>query len=50
MQVGQPAPDGRHFVPWDLPPDQAVKRIEQEWAVLGREPTIGEIAWFTSMP
>lgn len=48
MQVGHPAPDGRHFVSWDLPPDQAVSRIEKEWSALGREPNIGEVAWFTS--
>jgi len=48
MQVGHPAPDGRHFVAWNLPPDQAVSRIEKEWSALGREPSIGEVAWFTS--
>jgi hypothetical protein len=48
MQVGHPTPDGRHFVSWGLPPDQAVSRIEQEWSALGREPDIGEVAWFTS--
>jgi hypothetical protein len=48
MQVGHPAPDGRHFVAWDLPADQAVSRIEKEWSALGREPNIGEVAWFTS--
>ena len=48
MQVGHPAPDGRHFVSWDLPADQAVSRIENEWSALGREPNIGEVAWFTS--
>jgi hypothetical protein len=48
MLVGHPAPDGRHFVAWDLPPDQAVQRIEKEWSALTREPNIGEVAWFTS--
>jgi hypothetical protein len=48
MQVGHPAPDGRHFVSWDLSPEQAVRRIEKEWSALGREPNIGEVAWFTS--
>src|SRR6266446_5162777 len=48
MQVGHPAADGRTFVPWDLPSDQAVSRIEKEWLALGREPNIGEVAWFTS--
>jgi hypothetical protein len=50
MQVGQPAPDGRHFVSWELPPDQAVSRIEKEWSALAREPNIGEVAWFTRAP
>jgi hypothetical protein len=48
MQVGHPASDGRHFVSWDLPVDQAMSRIEKEWSALGREPQIGEVAWFTS--
>lgn len=48
LHVGHPAPDGRHFVSWNLPPDQAVARIEKEWSALGREPSIGEVAWFTS--
>lgn len=48
MQVGYPAPDGRHFVSWDISADEAVNRIEKELAALGREPNIGEVAWFTS--
>lgn len=48
MQVGHPASDGRHFVAWDLPADQALSRIEKEWSALGRDPNIGEVAWFTS--
>jgi hypothetical protein len=50
MQVGHPTPDGRHFVAWDLAPAEAVRRIEQAWSALGREPNIGEVAWFTSPP
>lgn len=49
MQVGHPAPDGRHFIAWSLATDQAVSRIEKEWSALGRDPDIGEVAWFTSM-
>jgi hypothetical protein len=48
MKVGQPAPDGRSFLAWDLSPDEAIDRIEQEWSALGREPDIGELAWLTS--
>ena len=47
MQVGHPASDGRHFVSWDLSPDEAVSRIEKEWSALGRELNIGDVAWFT---
>jgi hypothetical protein len=47
--VGHPAPDGRHFVPWNLKPDDAFDRIEREWSALGRNPDIGEIAWFTKV-
>ena len=48
MLVGQPTPDGRRFVSWDLPSNAALERIEREWTALGREPNIGEVAWFTS--
>lgn len=48
MQVGWPAPDGRRFLPWDLTSEHAIHRIENEWAALGRDPNIGELAWFTS--
>ncbi len=48
MQVGHPTTDGRHFVSWGVSPDQALSRIEREWTELGRDPNIGEVAWFTS--
>ena len=48
--VGHPTPDGRDFLRWEVAPDDAVHRIEQAWTALGREPDIGEIAWFTTMP
>lgn len=47
MQVGHPAPDGRQFVSWGLSSDETIRRIEQELTALGREPNIGEVAWFT---
>jgi hypothetical protein len=50
MQVGHPAPDGGHFNPWNHAVDQALRRIDAEWTALGREPDIGEVAWFTSPP
>lgn len=46
MEIGFPAPDGRHFVPWLISREMAVDIIRHQWEVLGREPSIGEIAWF----
>jgi hypothetical protein len=34
------------FVPWQLSADEALARIERDWATLGREPIAGEIVWF----
>jgi hypothetical protein len=48
MYVGFPAPDGKGFLRWNVSADIAMRRIEQEWSALGREPNIGEIAWFTA--
>ena len=45
--AGHPTPDGRHFLPWNSSFDQTANRIENEWSALGREPMIGELAWFT---
>lgn len=48
MHVGYPAPDGKGFSPWNVSAEIAMRRIEQEWSALGREPNIGEVAWFTA--
>ena len=48
IRAGFPAADGRNFLPWELAADQALSRIDEEWRALGRDPNIGEIAWFTS--
>jgi hypothetical protein len=48
MQVGYPTPDGKGFVSWNMSADAAIRRIEQEWSALGRDPNIGEVAWFTA--
>ncbi len=38
---------GSGSVPWAIQqPDAVIDRIETEWKALGREPDIGEIAWF----
>lgn len=50
VKAGFPAPDGRGFEPWDLSPGAVIARIEAEWDALGREPTIGDIVWFTTVP
>lgn len=38
--------DTSAFVAWPLSADEAVRRIEREWAALGREPNLGDVVWF----
>jgi hypothetical protein len=38
----------RTFVPWQLPPDEVVARIEAEWSALGRAPNLGDIVELVS--
>ncbi|MBW3542359.1 MAG: hypothetical protein KY476_18995 [Planctomycetes bacterium] len=45
-QAGFPAADGRGFSAWNVALQEAIDRISREWTALGREPNIGEIAWF----
>jgi hypothetical protein len=33
------------FVPWSLPIDMCLNRLENEWKSLGRNPELGEICW-----
>jgi len=47
MLAGFPTEDGRGFTPWNLSPDEVIRRIDEEWTALGREPDIGDIVWFT---
>jgi hypothetical protein len=48
LQVGFPTKDGRLFNSWSSQPIESVARIRREWLALGRDPDIGEIAWFTT--
>lgn len=48
MRVGRPTPDGRGFLAWQLPPEEAVQRILSEWDALGHDPDIGDVAWLTA--
>ncbi len=50
IQAGVPTPDGAGFVPWDMPADAAIARIQKEWDALGHEPSIGDIVWFAATP
>jgi hypothetical protein len=45
--AGQFAND--EFHEWKLPTQHIIEKIEREWIELGRDPTIGEIAWFTTI-
>lgn len=37
-------PDGR-FGKWDMPHEEAMKKIEKEWSELGRLPSLWEVCW-----
>jgi hypothetical protein len=39
---------GTEFRVADIPVARLMAKIRQDWAQLGRDPQIGEIAWFTS--
>ena len=36
------------FIPWQMSLADALERIEREWGALGREPNLGDIAWFVA--
>jgi hypothetical protein len=38
------------FAPWRCPRDKCLTRIKTEWDALGRDPDIGDIAWFSMLP
>lgn len=40
--------NGSTFEFWDSSPHESLSRISSEWEALGREPSLGEIAWFTA--
>lgn len=48
VQAGTFGPGGKQFRSWNVPPEQAVDAIKQEWDALGREPNIGDIAYLTT--
>lgn len=41
--------NNNEFEIWDSTPLKVIERIQNEWKALSREPTIGEICWFTKL-
>jgi hypothetical protein len=48
LEAGFPTPDGRGFRAWPLDAEESIGRIEREWDLLGRSPSIGEVVWFNN--
>ncbi len=47
FRVGYLSSSGSKLDPWpDQQPVRVATRIQSEWNALGREPNIGDIAWF----
>jgi hypothetical protein len=45
MEIGDLPEEGRHLKLWPLTPQQCLDRVERDWNVLGRNPSLGEICW-----
>jgi len=39
--------EGYEFRQWQMPPQEVIARIKDEWTKLARDPNLGEIVWFT---
>jgi hypothetical protein len=39
---------GYEFYQWNMPPQEVIAKIEEEWTKVGRDPSGGEIVWFTA--
>ncbi|HEY5313735.1 MAG TPA: hypothetical protein VIK18_14505 [Pirellulales bacterium] len=48
IEAGFPASNGRDFDSWKTSPDETIQRIAEAWNKLGRDPSGGEIIWFTT--
>jgi hypothetical protein len=38
--------DTQAFVVWPSSVEETIARIDREWTALGRDPNLGEVAWF----
>jgi hypothetical protein len=48
--AGQFATDSDEFQIWEMDPKDVIATIEREWIILGRDPALGDIAWFVDGP
>ena len=48
IQAGDLSADGRDFIPWQHETDATMHRIMEALDALAEEPTLGDIAWFTT--
>ena len=46
MEAGDVTDGG--FLAWEVPPEEAVARIERSWEQLGRLPNIGDVCWLAN--
>lgn len=49
IRAGQYSPS-KGWVWWDIPTEEIMTKIERDWQALPGEPTLGDVASFTSTP
>lgn len=47
LAVAGAVDEHRGFVPWDIPADAAIQRIEREWPTRPAGPEPGEVCWLS---
>ena len=48
MDIGNLA--HKRVTPWGVTVEEALKRVRQGWATLGRDPNFGEVCWLANTP
>ncbi len=48
VEIGDVTETG--FRPWNLPVEEAMMRVERDWRMLQRSPSLGDVCWLQNTP